>query len=428
MSKSMGTYPKLASMSLDEITYETIEGFCNQQIPEDIDLDYKSDWPNDLEKVLCAFANTQGGLVLIGIEEVEKTQLPKCPPCGVVGSHDVLREKARNIAFDAIYPPVLPEIKVIPIPPPSNRYIVFIRVQPTRLMHSVDRRTRIYIRSADSNHGYSLASLADLKWLWDQRANSDELRGRLLQTAQERTLSPAITTESAEAKILWAKAPILTITTIPEFPGQMLPIEYRHLLDIIYSLGELRSSWTGVASKIPWNKNAWRSVAGGVALSDRGTGSDQQYIEIGEYAHYQCSIVIAPRSVTSLPIPRHSPENCISAYALLSYLELALRFGAKFYQKIGFRGPLSIIARFERVAGLLLYYEIPSLNPLSLEYLSQACPDPNIILLQREQSALELPILHEKMMMDASNALLWAFGISWTSDQVKEWYSRLSRK
>ena len=55
----------LHTMPIEDITFEMIEEFCELELVEGIDLDYKSDWPNDLSKLICAFANTQGGLILI---------------------------------------------------------------------------------------------------------------------------------------------------------------------------------------------------------------------------------------------------------------------------------------------------------------------------------------------------------------------------
>ena len=54
------------SLPIEAIKYEDILSFCDKQMEEGVDLDYKADWPNDLEKVICSFANTQGGIALIG--------------------------------------------------------------------------------------------------------------------------------------------------------------------------------------------------------------------------------------------------------------------------------------------------------------------------------------------------------------------------
>jgi len=38
----------LYTSPIEDVTYEMVEEFCQSSIVEDIDLDYKSDWPNDV--------------------------------------------------------------------------------------------------------------------------------------------------------------------------------------------------------------------------------------------------------------------------------------------------------------------------------------------------------------------------------------------
>ena len=57
-----------------------------------------------------------------------------------------------------------------------GKYVVLIRILPSRLMHSTDRRRRIYIRVADNSRGYDLASVSDLEWLWERKTLLEEKR------------------------------------------------------------------------------------------------------------------------------------------------------------------------------------------------------------------------------------------------------------
>ncbi|MBZ9572486.1 ATP-binding protein [Patescibacteria group bacterium] len=70
----------LFTKEITKITYQDVVEFCNQRIAESINLDYKKDFPRDLEKSISAFANTTGGLIIIGVEEEDsKPKLPKIP-------------------------------------------------------------------------------------------------------------------------------------------------------------------------------------------------------------------------------------------------------------------------------------------------------------------------------------------------------------
>ena len=57
----------LFTKSIDQIIFDDIKDFCDSEIPENIRLDYKSDFSasnekKQIAKLVSAFANTQGGV------------------------------------------------------------------------------------------------------------------------------------------------------------------------------------------------------------------------------------------------------------------------------------------------------------------------------------------------------------------------------
>ena len=62
---------------LDKKTYEDVLSFLQEAIPEGVRLDYRRDFPINLEKTIAALANTEGGVILIGVEE--DSERPRCP-------------------------------------------------------------------------------------------------------------------------------------------------------------------------------------------------------------------------------------------------------------------------------------------------------------------------------------------------------------
>ena len=52
---------------IESVTWDSVEEFCQRQIPEGTTIYYKSNWPKDLAPTLAAMANTLGGLVIIGV-------------------------------------------------------------------------------------------------------------------------------------------------------------------------------------------------------------------------------------------------------------------------------------------------------------------------------------------------------------------------
>lgn len=172
----------LFTKEITEITFEDVVNFCKEQMPESINLDYKEDFPRHLEKTISAFANTIGGLIILGVED--KDSKPKLPVKGLK-YQEGFRERVVSIILSNIYPPVFPEIQVCD--PVRKRTFVIIRVPQTNMTpHYIRHRTQIYVRTDDITHPERLAPAEQIEWLRDKRKKSEELREFLCATALER--------------------------------------------------------------------------------------------------------------------------------------------------------------------------------------------------------------------------------------------------
>lgn len=69
---------------LQRKTFADVEAFLREDLAEGVRLDYKRDFPGNLEKVIAAMANTEGGVILIGVDEdPERPRYPLLPAVGV---------------------------------------------------------------------------------------------------------------------------------------------------------------------------------------------------------------------------------------------------------------------------------------------------------------------------------------------------------
>lgn len=172
----------------DEICIADVQAFLEERNRESIILDYKADWPNDLSKVIAAMANTQGGVILIGVAEDGKDGYPR----EIVGidltpGGDLLRQRVVSTAYKAIYPPVRPDVVICPLDSDPNRAVIVIRVSPSdHAPHAVDNRRRIYVRVDSQTEPHSLATLDSLEWLWHRRQQAETGRDTLIEGAMER--------------------------------------------------------------------------------------------------------------------------------------------------------------------------------------------------------------------------------------------------
>jgi predicted HTH transcriptional regulator len=97
----------------DQLKIEDIQSFCNQGLSEGIRLDYKKEITDNLKlaKTICAFANTQGGIILVGVKADKTTNIPLAIPG--IELKEGLEEKIVNICLGNISPPVTPEVRVV---------------------------------------------------------------------------------------------------------------------------------------------------------------------------------------------------------------------------------------------------------------------------------------------------------------------------
>jgi len=126
-----------------ELTYEDIEALTSSGEPEGITLDYKKTISGserdkaELAKDICAFANSQGGYLVIGVEE--RDGKPVHPPCGTerMLERQQVQEWVEQVANSNIAQRVRTDIKAIAIPN-SDRCIVIVHVPMSiRMPHMV---------------------------------------------------------------------------------------------------------------------------------------------------------------------------------------------------------------------------------------------------------------------------------------------------
>jgi hypothetical protein len=170
---------------IDSITWQALDDFLAQGLKEGTTLDYKIDWPNELEKTIAAMANTLGGVILVGVGEETDTR-PKCPPVGVPFIRG-LAEKITNIVLSNITPPVFPDVAVCP-DPAQGRAIIVIRVpQSHQTPHAIMGNRRVYVRTGNVSTPEELATVGEIEWLREHRALSEARRDSAYRTAIDRS-------------------------------------------------------------------------------------------------------------------------------------------------------------------------------------------------------------------------------------------------
>jgi len=326
----------LFTKEITKITFEDVLNFCNERIKESINLDYKKDFPSDLEKTIAAFANTMGGLIIIGVDENDGK--PKFPVEGLEYKEG-FSERITNIILSNIYPPIFPEIQVCE--PVEDKTFVIIRVPQSNMTpHFIRHRTQIYIRTNDINHPEELAPAEQIEWLRDKRKKSEELRELLYTNALERYNNYLKLHNSSG--ISFGEA---TISIAPLYPSN----PYKSPQEIKEIANEIKAM--GYGYEFPYSFYEARPIEGGAAKFFYN--KDNQYIEYTELNQF--GLLYYKKDLGSQEEESEGKTGKIKKIYLvqiIALIDLFLEASANFYERLGYWGLVKFKLSLEKLLGI----------------------------------------------------------------------------
>lgn len=133
----------LYTKKIEEISYTDVIDFCNEQIPENLSLDYKLEIDANLVKTISAMANTWGGIIILGVEDNDSK--PLLPVRGIPYKEHT-REQINNLILGNITPPILPEVQICQSDDGEMMLGVIKIPQSNTAPHAIKNNTKVYIR------------------------------------------------------------------------------------------------------------------------------------------------------------------------------------------------------------------------------------------------------------------------------------------
>ena len=225
----------LFTKSIDEITFEDVEQFIVNW-KEGVRVEYKEDFPTSLPKSVSSFANTLGGVMVLGVKEDNQVQAHS-----IIGLAKVtgIKEKVIDSSVNGIYPSVLPDVKVIDLPADPSKVVVVIKISESDLApHAIQNSTKIPIRQENITQIIVDADIDRIEFLLKRREDSkkfrEELFGKMLDHCQKDL-------KQAEDK----KMPLIQIGISPLYPYK--PIIAK---DRLYKFANEYSSHRGLFFRI----------------------------------------------------------------------------------------------------------------------------------------------------------------------------------
>jgi hypothetical protein len=195
------------------ITLAHIRDFC-VKFGEGLRVEYKRDFDasvrEKLPKVVSSFANSHGGVLIVGVNTVNGE--PRAPYEGFEPPpRDELVLTVENICLQNINPPVFPRTTVVPSDI-ANRVFLVIEVEESgEAPHAIENSKKVYVRTGNAANPHDLAEVDLIIDLVKKRKEPLELRDRLEKSAERR----------AER---WVTSPqsYIQVSICPRFPRSAL--------------------------------------------------------------------------------------------------------------------------------------------------------------------------------------------------------------
>ena len=377
--------------TIDEITFEDVKSFC-QEWTEGVRVEYKSDinLKRHIPKIVSSFANTHGGIFLIGVEaDQTNNQVTSIPG---ISQRNGIEEQIQQSALTGIYPGVIPEIKVVDVPDSKN-VVVVVRVdESVQAPHAIQNSTRVYIRTGSITEPYELSDMDRISHMLKRRENSQVVARQILDRIENRVKNfEPIFKRIGNSQHLSSNFPTLTVIARPIFP-------YRPVISTsdIYELHSKQLSPP-------------RRVAGGVAYLDEGRS-----LELNEYGIvYQKKIMFIG-----------SDEPGIEYGRFIRDMSFVIEYAKKIYEKCGYLGNIEVIAKLQEVLNKKLY---DSGSPMDVWKITEntsggpVCHDSDVFA-SKQCMARDLENAEKKrdIVEELTCQLLWAFDIPIDQPQIKK--------
>lgn len=176
-----------------ELTYEDVEAFVALKVRENEMVEYKSHWPRQaIRKWLCAFANYNGGLIVLGVEcDADETPTRICGISTDQANPDYVDGESFQVA-----PPLigLVQSKALTLRNDPTRAVLVIRVQSGSADVPYSADGIVYIRTDGSarpaidteSKRVGVARPDQIVSMIRQRLKGEDLRSAIVLEIQER--------------------------------------------------------------------------------------------------------------------------------------------------------------------------------------------------------------------------------------------------
>jgi hypothetical protein len=370
---------------ITKLSFDDIDRFVQLQIREGLKIDYKGDFPSDLAKLIVAFANTHGGIILIGVPANKETNEPE--KITGIDLKEGIEERVISIAASNIAPMLIPEVKVIGFKSTTSlqqndRAVVVIRVNESNAAPHQTWNNSIWIRV---HNECKLADLITIEKLLEKRDRSGQVRAFEQNTLSEEAGNIAMYEFSPLTKQTY-----VYISIVPAYPTNA--IEFSRV-DDDFLTAQIMDFLGG---DLPHIKPKLRGI-------EFRTGSTEtlDYFSVNSKGSFLY--------VTPLPLEGNEGKLNVGSVALL--LDKMVVVATKIYKKYSFSQKVSLHIELRGTRNRLLHVTSSRLG-------SNFKSTEGQIYIEFEGNLDSLRANNSKYLKDIYNKLLRAFGCSWDESIV----------
>ncbi len=384
-----------------ELTFEDIVHFCQRQLPEGKQLDYKYLLPKNHEKfakTIASFANALGGVVIIGVQD-DRNDKP-CPPFTGIPYHEKLRNSIEDIIQVYIDPIVFVDINIC-VNKTGDRMFVVIQIPQSNLTpHLVGKLKRAYIRTGQSSRPEAIVHPEKLPWLLDHRRKSENLR-HILYDKAESHFENYLKTRTANIQ----QEAVCTLSILPTYPDEPLA-SYKKLPDFI----------TSAAARAPYGTMANPDFPllpvqdGMVIISNKR--AEYKMTEFNAYG-----LIMNKQVVSAEEMVNGHVGSIIRFETLAQNITLFFLTARKFLDKLASGGPLSFRLKLEHLCARRALF----LNRQSTMLEDYLRLDRSF---SQTELQTELPFILESLLHEVA----WSLGLQLSNEEIKSLTEKLLRE
>jgi hypothetical protein len=322
------------------ITLQHVRDAC-ARFNEGVRVEYKSAFDanvrDKLPKVISSFANSQGGVLIVGVTTANG--VPQPPFDGFTSQpREEYPLTVENICVRSIHPPVLPRTQVVQSDVAGKVFLVIGIDESAEAPHAIENSKKVYVRTGNAADPYDLAEVDLIIDLMKRREEPLARRDRLLRFAEQRS-HRTVQQDRSYAQI----------SLCPAFPRNEL-CSSEEVWDFLYV--------ARIANRSFVDPNTMKRIPGGAASLTQPAPrrTPGQYVELGNYG-----LLFAARELSIIPwtIQQRDNSEQLNFDDLFHALLRSTAVAERFYTAHGYSGSIAMNTSLHNVRGQAMRFVPP---------------------------------------------------------------------